>query len=256
MSVKDTIARAKLLDEGQTLSKTQKVISSNKVTGYAVNFPIYRTCKPSKVCAQNCYAAISHKPIAMKVSLNKQLALLNTTIKNPKETAHRLIKEITPKLKSGSIKFLRWNGVGDLFDESIECLSTVARALPELPIWVVTRIPSMAAKVPDLANVYVHFSLDSSSLKRYSEVLSESPLNNKLFFSYTEADGELEQPSELSEIPVSVYFTNLYGSEPPDAYKEVSCPLNTLESIDGACEECKRCWTDEALKLRSNPKKV
>lgn len=56
----------------------------------------------------------------------------------------------------------------------------VARILPEMPIWVVTRIPAMAAKVPDAKNVYVHFSLDRHSMDRRDKALELRPLNRRL----------------------------------------------------------------------------
>ena len=38
------------------LWSTFNPLSSNKVTGDSVNFPVAGTCQPSKVCAQTCYA--------------------------------------------------------------------------------------------------------------------------------------------------------------------------------------------------------
>ena len=35
----------------------KRVLSRNKVTGYAVNFPIQKTCRPTKVCRDTCYFA-------------------------------------------------------------------------------------------------------------------------------------------------------------------------------------------------------
>lgn len=249
MSVIETIKKARALDEGQVLTSKQSVLSGNAVTGYAVNFPIYGTCQPSKLCIETCYAGAKSRPITWRASLNKQVSLLNSVRANPYEVGERIVGELRPKLRRG-LKFLRWNGVGDLFKESVDCLVYVAESLPDLPIWVVTRIPEWAALVPDLPNVFVHFSLDAPSLDRYERVMGLDPLSSRLFFSYTEGEGEESQPDELSEIPISVYFTHLYKSPAPDGFDRVSCDLNDEEDIKGGCERCGRCWSEDALMIR------
>lgn len=246
MGVRETILKAKALDKGQKLNPKAPVLSTNVVTGWAVNFPIYKTCQPTKVCMANCYAGAKSKPITWKSSLNKQVSLMNSVIENPYEVADRMVQEI----KGKRMKFLRWNGVGDLFKESIDCLVHVAESLPDLPIWVVTRIPKWAVLVPDLPNVFVHFSLDSSSLDRYQKVIDLNPLSKQLFFSYTEDDGEVDQPEGLKNIPLSVYFTNLYAKVADEEYNRISCPLNTHTDVRNICEKCERCWTTDALKIK------
>lgn len=250
MGVKETILKAKALDEGQKLNPHQKVLSENMVTGWAVNFPIYNTCQPSKVCMKNCYAGASSKPITWKSALNKQVSLMNSVKENPYAVGDKIISEASPLFNKGKMKFLRWNGVGDLFKESIDCLVYVAESLPDLPIWVVTRIPKWASQVPNLPNVFVHFSLDAPSLDRYQKTLDLEPLSKQFFFSYTEDKGETEQPKELDEIPISVYFTDMYKGIPSEKYARVSCPLNEMEDIKDGCGRCGRCWSTDALKVK------
>ena len=199
MGVKETILRAKALDEGQKLKPKRKVLSRSAVTGWSVNFPIYKTCQPTKVCIKNCYAA-KPVPISMKVALNKQVSLLNSVKENPYAVGDKIISEVSPLFNKGKMKFLRWNGVGDLFKESIDCLVHVAESLPNVPIWVVTRIPKWASQVPNLPNVFVHFSLDAESLDRYQKTLDLDPFSKQLFFSYTEDKDETEQPKELDNL--------------------------------------------------------
>ena len=250
MSVKETIRLAKSLDKGQMLDlKKDTILSSNIVTGYSVNLPIYKTCQPSKLCATNCYAAITNKPIAMKASQNKQIKLLNSIKSDPYSVADKIVKELRAKQKKG-LKFIRWNGVGDLFEEAIECLVSAADQMPELPFWVVTRIPKYAAIVPHRENIFVHFSLDSTSLDRFEKVCGLSPLSQNLFFSYTADKGEIEASERLKQIPISVFFSDLYGQLPPKEYEHVSCPLNGSKNISSMCESCGRCWSKDALSLK------
>jgi hypothetical protein len=247
MAVPDVIKRTKALQVGQTLSDKERVVSENRVAGLSLNLPIYGTCKPTKVCAATCYAAKNGAAyLALPNAVNKQLRLYNSMVANPHEVAGRIVAEMLAHMRKGA-KFLRWNGVGDLFAESVVCLEEVARALPHLPIWVVTRVPEMAVRVPNLPNVFVHFSLDRASLARYKAVQEAGPLNANFFFSYQEDTDEAELPLELGEIPVSVYFTNEYKRGAPPAFEGVSCPLNLREDPVGACERCGRCWSGDAV---------
>ena len=249
MSVVDTIKRARALDAGQTLLKGRSVLSTNAVTGYSVNFPIYGTCKPSKLCIETCYAGAKSLPINWNSALNKQVSLMNSVKADPYGVGEQIVREVTRKRKSG-LKFLRWNGVGDLFEESVICLGYVAERLPDVPIWVVTRIPKWAAVVPNLPNIFVQFSLDAPSLDRYERVMELSPLSEQLFFSYTEGEFEENPPLALYDIPISVYYTHLYKKASPESFGEVSCELNDQEEIKGGCERCGRCWSSDALILR------
>lgn len=250
MSVKDTIAKAKALDVGQKRDLSKKILSTNAVTGYSVNFPIYGTCLPSKVCIKNCYAGAKNKPITFKSALSKQVELLNAVKESPYLVAEKIISEVNPLFLKGKLKFLRWNGVGDLFDESITCLVHIAESLPNLPIWVVTRKPKLASKVPNLPNIFLHFSLDSESLDRYDQVMKLDPLNENLFFSYTGDTGELAPPEKLKEIPISVFYTDLYKNKVILGFEEVSCPLNGNGVVENACESCGRCWSKQAVDLK------
>jgi hypothetical protein len=254
MGVSRVINLARSLDGGECLGPKEKVLSSNIVAGVSLNLPIYKTCKPTKVCAENCYAG-RNTPIAMKVAVSKQVRILNSIIANPLEVGGRIVKELRGKIKRG-LKFLRWNGVGDLNGPSIECLIYVADQLPEFPIWVVTRLPDMALKVPHRDNVFIQFSLDRDSERRYRKMSGSSALSQNLFYSYTESNDEGELPDWLLSAPISVYYTDLYKSSAPYALQKVSCPLNGSEDVKDACENCGRCWDGSAVKIKGERKPI
>lgn len=249
MSVQRVIQKTRDLQRGQTLGPKEKVLSTNTVTGISLNVPISGTCRPTKVCAQTCYAA-KPTPISLPVALEKQLRVYNSICENPSEVAGRIIAEMISHMRRGA-KFLRWNGVGDLFEESIACMVDVADALPNLPIWCVTRKPEMAALVPQRDNIFVHFSLDASSLDRRDRLMSLSPLSSNIFFSYQESDGEQSTPEALSGVPISVYFTDMYRKPAPMRYAAASCPLNSLSDPSNACVNCGRCWNGDAMTVPS-----
>jgi len=228
----------------------ESVLSFNKVTGFSINFPIFGTCKPTQVCAARCYYAKggSSWPAALK----KQQRLLNSVKENPERVAKQIVYECRKK----QVTYLRWNGGGDLFPESIEALHHVAEMEPRLPIWVVTRIPQMAAEIKEYPNVYVHFSLDKASLKRREQFESMQKKTKNYFFSY-QCDKD-EMPSKENLNGVSVLFFDKYMPHGQWEWipKEVLCPLNTREDITNTCETCRRCFDNSAvefLKLEKRP---
>lgn len=230
------------------LDSKETVLSHNKVTGWSVNLPIAKTCQPSKVCINTCY--FSKGGSSWPASLTKQVRVYNSIKGDPKGTASRIARECV----KNKATYLRWNGGGDLFDESIECLMEVSRILPEMPIWVVTRIPAMAAKVPDAKNVFVHFSLDRHSMDRRDKALELRPLNRKFFFSYQGEKGEM--PPDDIWTKVSVIFWDCYKMKELPKWKkagmETICPLNWRrfegKDICGTCETCRRCFDNSASK--------
>lgn len=212
------------------LDDDESPFSGNMVTGESINFPIVETCKPTKVCAQTCYAACG--PITWSASLKKQMRVRNSCIDSPIGFAERVIR-------FRKMDYITWNGAGDLFLESIEALDRVAVRIPWVPIWVRTRIPQMAVKVTPRPNVYVHFSLDRFSLNRKDEVAVLGGIKAKHHFSYQYDKGETTHYPDGIKIVFGDNYKLPDGIHGPEV-----CPLNTLESIADACRTCRRCFKD------------
>jgi hypothetical protein len=234
------------------VTSDHEVLSNNKVTGWSVNFPIVRTCKPSKVCAETCYGLTG--PIIWSASLEKQTRNYNWVKSDPESFSRQLEREVRRKLKRDPKFFLRWNGVGDLFDESVAALKSLNRLVPELPIWCVTRIPEQVSPLKNLKNVWVHFSLDKHSLERRVRVerLTQGNMKN-LFFSYQTDKGE-----QLKSVPegISVLFFDKYQipEDTPIASSHPSvCPLNLADDISNVCHSCRRCFNGDGVRLRFTP---
>ena len=244
MRVASVIKRTKQLraSTSQTLSPVEKILSYNKVTGHSVNFPIYPTCKPSAVCTARCYYA-SGGP-SWPASLKKQLRLYESVTADPVGIADRLVLEVRGMRHQPS--FLRWNGGGDLFPASVRMLNRFASEMPELPIWVVTRRADQLPTITPAENVFIHFSLDKSSMERKEAARSKAPPKLKLFFSYQADKGEVVTKTQLDGISVLFYDNYDPAEIPSDIVREVICPLNTADSITGVCESCRRCFDGSA----------
>lgn len=231
-----TLAR-KQQGHGELLASDENPFSTNKVTGHSLNFPIIGTCTPTVVCADTCYFACG--PSTWSASLAKQHRLLNSLRANPERLAGSIAGWAT-RLR---LTFIRWCGGGDLVEETPACIDSVACLLPNVPQWVVTRKPEVAATVVPRRNVYVHFSVDRSSWDRLDRFRRLAPAELKWFHSYQCEPGEVP----LAAI-APVVFRNKYDLD-GSAQIAQDCPLNTSDSIVRICESCRRCFNGRALEM-------
>jgi hypothetical protein len=207
--------------------------STNKVTRYSLNYPIAKTCRPTTVCAKTCYFGAG--PATWPASLQKQARLYNSTVADPAGTAEAIV-EWTRRLK---LSFVRWNGGGDLFRESVLCLNKAASLMPSVPQWVVTRLPEHAVKIEPRSNVFVHFSVDKSSWHRVEEMYGYA---GNWFWSYQCDRGE-SPPKSLAP----VVFYDGYDPAADIPLNEDDCPLNSADTITDVCESCRRCFDGRAV---------
>lgn len=220
-------------------------LSNNKVTGFSINFPITSTCQPTKLCIKTCYGLGG--PITWPNSIKKQLKNLYFCKNNSEKFASLIIQSCKKKLTKDKDFFLRWNGVGDLFNESVEALKKVNKELPELPIWCVTRIESEAIKLFDIHNIWIHFSLDKTSIVKKKKLFKNKKKPTNLFFSY---QCDKNEKLENLDTDISVLFFHNY------LIKEFNkkflnnqnlCPLNSLNDLSNACYQCRRCFNGKAI---------
>jgi len=236
MAVRSLVAKTKTLP-GKTdvLGEDENPFSTNKVTGHSLNFPIIGTCSPTEVCAETCYFAKG--PSTWTAALKKQHRLLNAMEADPVALA-RQISAWAVRLR---LTFVRWNGGGDLTGRSPECIDAVATAIPDVPQWVVTRKPEIAAKITPRENVFVHLSVDKGSWSRLEDFAAAAPKGLRWFWSYQCDSGE-----EPIGVLAPVVFRDKY--EPAGTPRHPGdCPLNWSEDISGVCEKCRRCFSGEAV---------
>ena len=219
----------------------KRMISTNRVVGWSVNVPIFPTCHPTKVCVETCYYA--NGVTATPSGLEKQTLVMRSIQLDPVGCASRIARE----LREVGASFVRWNGGGDLFPESVACINAFAVEAPEIPVWVVTRKPRVAADIVDAPSVFVHLSLDKSSRSRLRTWLDLQVKPSRWFASYQADRGERVDMDALTSAGFSVVFLDNYTGEPQGG---ASCPLNGAKSIEGGCLRCGRCWTDTAVKMR------
>lgn len=232
-----------ILRDSPMLGEREKVLSSNRVAGATVNVPIAGTCQPSKLCIRDCYAGNNSQ--SWPSSLRKQSRTQRTMDSDPVAFAERIIREYD----KGGLTYLRWNGVGDLTPSAVVAINHIIATRPDITLWIVTRIPALAAQVAHGDNAHVHFSLDKTSLDRKDAFLANAPKSQNYFFSYQCEKNEV--PPSGATLGVSVIFYKRYtpttGSDLSDP---AVCPLNTLTDCTGACNSCRRCFNGDAEAMR------
>lgn len=226
----------------QLLGSYDNVLSYNKVTGYSVNVPIANTCRPTAVCLKTCYFAAGAPSWAN--ALRHQRKVYDSLRDSPKKVAERVALEYDRL----GLTFLRWNGGGDLFPENVEAINHLGRLRPDIVLWVVTRIPEMAALIEHRSNVFIHFSLDKHSLHRRAEFLACKPKSRNYFFSYQADVDEIPAAEAVKEIAV-LFFNNYQPMADLRGYSPgIVCPLNERADIEGVCEGCRRCFDGSAVR--------
>lgn len=191
---------------------------------------------PSVVCADTCYFAKG--PATWSASLAKQHRLLNSLRADPASLAEKIVRWA----KQHRLTFVRWCGGGDLVAETPTCLDAVATALPDVPQWVVSRKPEVAATITPRPNVYLHLSVDRASWDRLDRFRAVAPPGLQWFHSYQCDRGEVPTAQLAPVIFRDGY--DLDGSAPIDN----DCPLNLSESIVRVCESCRRCFNGDAVR--------
>lgn len=226
------------------LQPGERILSNNSIAGPTLDVPIERTCQPTKVCVQDCYAASSRQ--AMPQMLAHQYRVQHSMEADPEGFAKKVAEEYDRK----GLNYLRWNGVGDISEAAVKTINWIGKNRQDMVLWVVTRIPELASRIEDAANVYIHFSLDSSSLERREKFLSLRPLSQNYFFSYQCARDEVPPAG----IGASVIFHRKYKlTDGSDAGNPALCPLNLLEDCTNACANCRRCFDGTAVGMRARP---
>lgn len=226
-------AKTLALQGSEELADGESPFSTNRVTGWSINFPIAATCRPTSVCVKTCYFGCG--PATWPASLKKQWRVYHSTVADPQSMAARVARW-AGRLR---LDYVRWNGGGDLFAESVACINAAAPLMPGVPQWVVTRLPELATSIAPAANVFVHVSVDRCSMHKLDRMAGYA---GRWFWSYQCDRGESPPPSVA---PVVFYD----GYAPPDGERldEDACPLNAAEDIAGVCGQCRRCFDGAAV---------
>jgi hypothetical protein len=225
------------IDTGLELAPKEKIISSNWKVGASINFPNI-TCQPTRICGQCCYGAIPGRPITFTNSIKKFLRNYWYFKNNPTaEVTDRLCSELEKK----RFAFLRWNGKGDVFPESARVINEVARAFPKMKFWITTRKPAIVPLIEELPNIFLMFSLDSSSLDRMKKIEDHS----RIYYSFLRTKEDDIVPDKAK-----IVF-NLKQDKTLSIGDSRWCRADTkVLTTKNACGSCRKCFSERIFNGR------
>lgn len=146
------------------------------------------------------------------------------------------------------LSFLRWAGSGGMFPEAVEVLNLVAEQTPGTHHWITTRKPDVVELIKPRDNIFIGFSLDSTSMDR--KVVVDKLNHPRVYYSFVR-----QYPEENTHNSAIIYNLQQKKKELSTAKAENGfvCPVDGGKMpVKGACARCRRCFSPVVLKNKSN----
>ena len=199
------------------------LLSENAKTCISINMPIKGHCLPTKRCVNDCYGKSGHT--ALPSNTKKQRYVSNYITEG---NMSQLIYECS------GFHSVRLNGIGDLNDEHLPGIFSLAEAVPQTTFWGMTRKPSIADKIleRDLPNLSLLVSVDTTSPDSVWKYQS-----GPLCFGPRRPEDKVPDDDRIITIFPRHHAGRIIGNVPIDPK---DCPA-VRHTVTG-CIECKRCW--------------
>ncbi len=197
-------------------------LSENTKTGASINLPIKGHCRPTKRCAEDCYAKSGHT--ILESNIKKQMFMSN----------YLLGKDITELVyECKRLTAVRLNGTGDLLIGHVPAIISLAKQCPHTSFWGMTRRISIAKVLNGLLpNLSLLVSVDTTSPKsvwRYGGLLCFGPRR---------PEDIVPDNDRIITVFPRHHAGRIIGNVPNDPK---DC-LAIRKKVKG-CLECKRCWS-------------
>jgi len=205
----------------QSLPDPVTLLSENRKTGQSLP-GLFSHCRPSRLCAQNCYACapwMSRQNIVKKaVQVNNWLA------KTPADIA---AARIAAEIKWEGL--LRFNCRGDFAPETVAIVNRVVTIRPDVKFCAYSRRFSVLKQIsPQVCRV---LSTDKTCFRR--KKLSTIPADIKI--SWLKADKNEKIPNRVDIIHPINKKKALRAGDPRE------CPFEKFSQA--TCHDCLRCFT-------------
>lgn len=209
------------------------VISNNAKTGGSINLPIHGTCEPSAVCQRVCYACTGW--FVKQAVQEHALAVYQWFLRTPPHVcAWRLADECDGK----GLKYLRWNGSGDLIPETVATINALAVLRPDITQVIYSRKPAMINALSVHPSIVVNLSLDRSSLAIADQVVRPEVRGTYL----RETDDDIP-PVYCGHYKIEVVFPVVRRGKHLPVREARDCPADAGRiPVAGACVSCLRCF--------------
>lgn len=211
--------------QDKPLSKLKTVLSGNKKTGASLNLPLLN-CRPSKLCAETCYAMEGYVAQDMSIRHTQAVdAMLRTGLG---------IAQLTKECQARDD--VRLCGIGDLVEDHLPQLFRLAEDCPATIFWGFTRKREIAdwVRAKRLSNLTLILSWDHTH-----------PPEHVAGYAGPLSYGPTRPGDEVPDDPrIIVVFPEHHQKDPhPDtAITSKDCPaIRYGDEKQDACQRCRRC---------------
>lgn len=216
-------------------------VSHNSKTGYSINTAIARTCRPTKACATYCYALEGR--LQFPAGLRRQVenaAFFETAdelslLTHARKVGQRVLKRQT---------FVRMFGVGDLQRGSAFFIACLARENPKLQVWTSTRKLEIAEVLPDVPNLHVMLSMDSTTTAANVEKSRDlvRRRDGQYYIAWVRRSADEVVPPWVTVVFEEHHVGKGRAKWDPEPR---ACPATVEGGVahDGACAKCRFCFS-------------
>lgn len=241
--------------------KQHSMLSINAKATTSLDVAISMTCHPTPVCMAVCYAGTPNAAATWTKSRRKRVRNTEIIRRNPIEAAYRVLIEHDKAARrfkrefDRELRFLRINGSGDLFPESVVMCNEIAvAACPDLKLWIVTRRLDQAKKIVRRDGVFLQISLDATSSPNFvaeAEALVREHPRAYLSFLSTSFDDDTRDAAVVfnEKRTLGLPFNPRTGC-PVDAGRLALGNARPGSSGD-ACARCGRCFSERIFETQT-----
>jgi hypothetical protein len=203
-----------------TWTKPEHLLSENRKCGASIDLPIQGHCTPTKHCNKDCYAHIGFQAFP---NAKRKQTFISQYLTGP--DISQLIKECRAHPS------IRLNGSGDLNPSHLLNVIRLAKALPNVMFWGMTRKPPIARYLNGKApNLKMLLSIDASTpesvWKTYKGPLCWGPRH---------AEDNIPDDPRI----ITVFPKHVTGKVKDIPHHPKDCPA-VRHTVDG-CLSCNRC---------------
>lgn len=244
------------------------LVGTNHKTRCSVNFGL-STCSPTPWCSAHCYARLRSKDTAEAlgstgnsgpVTWPKQQAAYERNVTATKElyrTGNEAVREEAVRIVTGlrrqGLDNIRWNGVGDLFNEVLPLIGHIAAF--GILVWGFSRKARQIVELSDLCTLWgvatrpmFLGSIDPTTtpLQGLALVEATEELCGEPRLAYATAAEGAAGAAETDAHVLREYFKVVFGYHTHMKRTTLGHPLECEATSgeveeEGYCQECKRC---------------
>jgi len=222
-------------------------LSGNSKTGWSINAPLSE-CEPTAECSRVCYvlnSPMGRFPDSLRVMLRNQ-RLFDSLEHADQSAVDAVAYGLAHDCRRARVDFLRWNGSGDLSPGAVRVVNALLRIMPDMPIWCISRKPSVIEQLSDAPSLRLQISIDRTTAPSRRDALQRAAKRfdrAAVKFAYTRTSEDAPAPDFIA-VTFNYHKGSKRSSWGPDATAcAATVPVSEGGAAhDNACASCRRCF--------------